>query len=202
MSIYKRSKSNKFSYHRLYLLLDEGSITFNADPFLGMEYFFNHDLLENKPEEVAQFLSQSKCLKKNQICTYLNENQEIMDSMIRLQNFHDIFLPKALRAFFKVMGIPNFQNFYFHRWLEKFSQRFCDCNPNLDLNPEMVYILCFSLIFLSVDLNSPVIKNKMSKREFIRNVRKAVNKMDDELYGCLYDDIYLKGHITACVDEY
>ena len=34
--------------------------------------------------------------------------------------------------------------------------------------------MCFSLILLSVDLSSPHVKNKMSKREFIRNTRGAV----------------------------
>lgn len=60
----------------------------------------------------------------------------------------------------------------------------------------MVYILCFSLIMLSVDLTSPHIKNKMSKREFIRNVRYAIHRADDEFFGHMYDDVYLKGHIA------
>lgn len=49
---------------------------------------------------------------------------------------------------------------------------------------------------LSVDLSSPHVKNKMSKREFIRNVRHAVQRSDDELYGHLYDDVYVQGHIA------
>ena len=36
----------------------------------------------------------------------------------------------------------------------------------------------------------------MSKREFIRNVRHALDKMDDDLYGQLYDDVYLRGHVA------
>ena len=39
---------------------------------------------------------------------------------------------------------------------------------------DSVYVMCFSLILLSVDLTSPHVKNKMSKREFIRNTRNAV----------------------------
>lgn len=58
-------------------------------------------------------------------------------------------------------------------------------------------MLCYSLIMLSVDLTSPHVKNKMSKREFIRNVRPAVQtKIDDDMFGNLYDDIYLRGHIA------
>ena len=39
--------------------------------------------------------------------------------------------------------------------------------------------MCFSLILLSVDLSSPHVKNKMSKREFIRNTRGAVGAEGD-----------------------
>ena len=41
------------------------------------------------------------------------------------------------------------------------------------------YVMCFSLILLSVDLSSPHVKNKMSKREFIRNTRGAVGAEGD-----------------------
>ncbi len=78
--------------------------------------------------------------------------------------------------------------------------------------------MCFSLILLSVDLTSPHVKNKMSKREFIRNTRNAVvpnnnnnnnngqqqqqqqqqqqlEPRGDELYGAMYDNVFLKGHV-------
>ena len=52
---------------------------------------------------------------------------------------------------------------------------------------------------LSVDLASPHVKNKMSKREFIRNVRRAVgHRIDDEWCGHLYDNVYLRGHVAPC----
>lgn len=62
---------------------------------------------------------------------------------------------------------------------------------------EVIYVLCFSLILLSIDLTSPHVKNKMSKREFIRNTRRAINgALSDELAGHLYDNIYLIGHVA------
>ena len=64
------------------------------------------------------------------------------------------------------------------------------------MNVDSVYVLCFSLILLSVDLASPHVKNKMSKREFIKNTRGAVAGRDDELYGSLYDNVFLRGHIA------
>ena len=80
--------------------------------------------------------------------------------------------------------------------------------------------MCFSLILLSVDLTSPHVKNKMSKREFIRNTRNAVvpgnvnnnnnnnvinnnNNVNnarssrDDLYGEMYDNVFLRGHVSG-----
>ena len=65
------------------------------------------------------------------------------------------------------------------------------------MNVDTVYVICFSLILLSVDLASPHVKNKMSKREFIKNTRGAVSGGDDEdLYGSFYDNVFLRGHIA------
>lgn len=49
---------------------------------------------------------------------------------------------------------------------------------------------------LSVDLGSPHVKNKMSKREFIRNLRGAVQGAPDDYLVNLYDNIYLFGHVA------
>ena len=67
------------------------------------------------------------------------------------------------------------------------------------MDVDSVYVLCFSLILLSVDLSSPHVKNKMSKREFIKNTRGAVRggqDDQDDLYGSLYDNVFLRGHIA------
>ena len=62
---------------------------------------------------------------------------------------------------------------------------------------DTVYVICYSLILLSIDLTSPCIKNKMSKREFIRNLRRATPEVDDETLGHMYDNIYLTGHVAT-----
>ena len=62
---------------------------------------------------------------------------------------------------------------------------------------DTVHVLCYSLILLSVDLTSPCVKNKMSKREFIRNLRPTVIGINDETLGHMYDNIYLNGHVAT-----
>ncbi len=62
------------------------------------------------------------------------------------------------------------------------------------------------MILLSVDLTSPHVKNKMSKREFIRNTRNAVviqrrpgdhNTDSSDLFGEMYDNVFLRGHVSG-----
>ena len=53
-------------------------------------------------------------------------------------------------------------------------------------------------MLLSVDLYSPHVKNKMSKREFIRNNYQVLNgEVPRDCLGDCYDDVYLNGHIVA-----
>lgn len=191
------------SYRRLYLLLDEATVTFNADAFLGMNYLFANSLLENSPSEIAKFFYYSRRLKRSQIRLYIHSNSSILDHLVRLENFANIPLCAALRRYFgQVIGSSSSEvsnsdlDSNLHILIDKFAYRFCECNPGLGLNQNSVYILCYSLLLLSTDLSSPHIKNKMSKREFIRNVRHALDKMDDDLYGQLYDDVYLRGHVA------
>ncbi|GIY55742.1 f-box only protein 8 [Caerostris extrusa] len=147
-----------FSYHHLYLQLDEGTVTFNADAFMGMDYFIKHQLIDDNAKEIAHFIYSTRTLNIRQKRLYLNSRRDVLSQLIGMHNFQISFYLMHLG--------------------------------------DMVYILCFSLIMLSVDLTSPHIKNKMSKREFIRNVRHAVHRADDELFGHMYDDVYLRGHIA------
>jgi F-box protein 8 len=114
-----------------------------------------------------------------------------------LHNYENQFLPTALRNFFSKIEAPKERNSYLSFLLEKFSKRFCSCNPQLGLSEDAVYILCFSLILLSVDLTSPAVKNKMSKREFIKNTRNALPDLNPDFTGHLYDNIYLNGNIAS-----
>ncbi len=62
---------------------------------------------------------------------------------------------------------------------------------------DCISVLSYSLLLLCIDLYSPHVKNKMSKREFIRNNRQIVADANRDLLGDLYDDVYLNGHIAA-----
>jgi len=196
-SAYRQRNEPGFSAKRLYLLLDEATLTFNADPEMGMQYMFNHQLVDNAPEEIAKFLFYARNIDAGRKCEYLESRREILEHLVMLQDFENQFLPNALRKFFsETIHPPNERGSYLHDMVDKFSERFVSCNPHLGLSKDAVYVICFSLILLSVDLSSPHIKNKMSKREFIRNTRRATNGVDEDFAGHLYDNIYLIGHVA------
>jgi F-box protein 8 len=123
----------------------------------------------------------------------------VLENLIVLHNYENQFLPNALRGFFSKIEAPKERNEYLSFLLERFSKHFCSCNPQLkeELNEDTVYVICFSLILLSVDLTNPAVKNKMSKREFIRNTRYALPNLNTDFTGHLYDNIYLNGNIAA-----
>lgn len=195
-------------YRDVFMQLDEGTLTFNSDPRRGMSYFISKGILRDDPQEIAKFLHGTQSLAKPQVRRFVQGRQDIVDYLISLQNFANTFLPNALRKFFAKLEAPNDRGSYLQRLLERFSVRFCQCNPSLGMTVDSVYVMCFSLILLSVDLSSPHVKNKMSKREFIKNTRGAVGAeggprhiggfVDDEteLYGRLYDNVFLRGHVA------
>ncbi|CAL8289997.1 unnamed protein product [Arctogadus glacialis] len=200
-SIYNRRLPSGFSYRRLYLQLDEGSLTFNGNAHEGISYFMSKGILVDHPMELAKFIFYTRRLNCKMLRMYLDERRDILDELVTLHNFSNQFLPNALRGFFRHIHAPEERGEYLETLIIKFSQRFCTCNPalvrELGLSPDAVYVLCYSLILLSIDLTSPHVKNKMSKREFIRNTRRAAHNVSDDFVGHLYDNIYLIGHVAA-----
>jgi len=205
-TIYSRD-SIQCSYRQIFLQLDEGTLTFNSSPQEGMRYFIDKGIVEDHPKEMAKFFHGTNALAKNQVRQFIQGRQDIVDHLVSLQNFTNTFLPNALRKFFSKLEAPSNRGEYLQKLLERFSLRFCQCNPSLGLSVDSVYVMCFSLILLSVDLSSPHVKNKMSKREFIKNTRGAVvtegpmravvgDTDPTDLYGRLYDNIFLRGHVV------
>ncbi|XP_065838048.1 F-box only protein 8-like [Oscarella lobularis] len=197
VSAYRRRAYERFgSFKELYLILDEGTVMFNVNPKEGISYLISLGVIDDTSEAIAAFLHSTRTLKRRKLDSYLTTRCDVLEKMVLLDNYANQFLPDALRSFFCHIPPPKERGKYLEFMLEKFSKQFCICNPGCPLREETVYILCYSLILLSVDLTSPHVKNKMSKREFIRNLRRATPQKDDDYFGHLYDNIYLAGHVA------
>jgi F-box protein 8 len=54
------------SYRKIYMHLDEATLTFNVDWRKGLEYLFKFELVEDNPMEIAKFINSSKKLNSEQ----------------------------------------------------------------------------------------------------------------------------------------
>lgn len=60
--------------------------------------------------------------------------RDVLDHLLQLQNFQNQFLPNALRKLFCNISAPNNRGEYLSEMIDKFSDRFCHCNPKLGLD--------------------------------------------------------------------
>ncbi|XP_033111880.1 F-box only protein 8-like [Anneissia japonica] len=196
VTAYERMNEPGFSWKTLYLQLDEASLAFSADPQVGLDYLFQHNLVDNDALAIAKFLHTTNRLAHWQVRQFLRTRSDVLEELVGLEDYANHFLPNALRTFFSHVQTPSERGPYLHTLIEMFARKFISCNPDCNLTVDTICVLCYSLMLLSIDLTSPKVKNKMSKREFIRNLRRATQEVDDELSGHLYDNIYLVGHIA------
>lgn len=179
----------------------------------------NAGVLEDSPQAIADFIHHTSSLDWHSLRKFLQERSDILDCLIQLHSYGDIFLPDALRKFFSLIPAPNERGQFLENLLDKFSNRYIQCNPKINMTKgtritciflcyltlatvvlfpsDTAFVICYSLILLSVDLTSPHVKNKMSKREFIRNLRRATQGVGDDILGHMYDNIYLSGHVAT-----
>eukprot|EP00795_Rhopilema_esculentum_P000395 gene395-10062_t len=166
-----RSSIKVMTFKQLFLLLDEATLHFSYEPHQAIQYLIDNEVLDDNPVEIAQMFNNTKELYSNSMHTFLNERHDVLDELVHFQDYTNLFLSDAMRQFFKKIPPP--------------KQR------------DGISVLAYSLLLLSVDLYSPHVKNKMSKREFIRNSRQIVADFNREQLSDLYDDVYLNGHIAG-----
>lgn len=195
-SAYNRKHQGKISFKELYMLLDEGTCLFNFDPHQGISYLVRHNVLDDSCTEIGKFINCTSTLYGKSVSEFLDTRRDVLQEIVNMQHYEGVFLPVALRQFFERVYPPEQRGEFLDTLLNKFSIRFCATNPSTSLTPESVFILCHSLILLSVDLSSPHVKNKMTKREFVKNLRGLIQGPGTEFLGDLYDNVYLEGHVA------
>ena len=77
--------------------------------------------------------------------------------------------------------------------------------------PEPLYILAYTVLLLSSYQHNPLVRRKMSKREFLRNTRPVLGQHFHDAYlgaascmyrpvsraGSVYDYVFLFGHVAG-----
>ncbi|CAH8546077.1 unnamed protein product [Schistosoma mattheei] len=125
---------SELSFRRLYLKLDEARLTFNADAFE----------IHSRSVDIW---------KRGPGSTRTGE----------FKRFPELFITKCVKRSFTELPVQSSEpsaSAFIHLLVGLFSERFTQCNPDLGVTRDEIYLLCFSMIMLSVDLWSPSIKIK------------------------------------------
>ncbi|KAL2460779.1 Brefeldin A-inhibited guanine nucleotide-exchange protein 2 [Abeliophyllum distichum] len=156
------------------LELQEGISLFNRKPKKGIEFLINANKVGNSPEEIAAFLKNASGLNKTLIGDYLGEREDlslkVMHAYVDSFEFQDIEFDEAIRVFLQGFRLPG-EAQKIDRIMEKFAERYCKCNPKVFTSADTAYVLAYSVIMLNTDAHNPMVKNKMSAEDFIRNNR-------------------------------
>ncbi|OWM64955.1 hypothetical protein CDL15_Pgr028673 [Punica granatum] len=156
------------------LELQEGISLFNRKPKKGIEFLINANKVGNSPEEIASFLKNASGLNKTLIGDYLGEREDlslkVMHAYVDSFDFQGMEFDEAIRAFLQGFRLPG-EAQKIDRIMEKFAERYCKCNPKAFTSADTAYVLAYSVIMLNTDAHNPMVKNKMSADDFIRNNR-------------------------------
>lgn len=190
--------------------LIEGIKQFNFKPKRGIKFLVNHGFIRSpKPKDVARFLLTADGLSKAMIGEYLGEGDpesvETMHAFIDLMDFSNMKFTEAMRTFLQAFRLPG-EAQKIDRFMLKFAERYYQGNPETLANAETAYVLAFSIILLNTDAHSPQVKNRMTKKEFIRNNR-GINQgadLPEEYLSAVYEEIIaneirMKDEVDAAV---
>jgi cytohesin len=174
--------------------LSIGKKKFNMDPKKGIEYLVEHEIVENVPESVAQFLFKGEGLNKTAIGDYLGERHEfnlaVLKAFVMLNDFCGMILVQALRQFLWSFRLPG-EAQKIDRMMEMFAQRYCDQNVGMFKSTDTCYVLSFAIIMLNTSLHNPSVKDKPNVERFIA-MNRGINEGGDlprDLLESLYDSI-------------
>ncbi|XP_047336642.1 brefeldin A-inhibited guanine nucleotide-exchange protein 2-like [Impatiens glandulifera] len=189
------------------LELQEGISLFNRKPKKGIEFLISANKVGSSAEEIASFLKDATGLNKSLIGDYLGEREElplkVMHAYVDSFSLQGLEFDEAIRTFLQGFRLPG-EAQKIDRIMEKFAERYCKCNPKAFISADTAYVLAYSVIMLNTDAHNPMVKNKMSAEDFIKNNRGIDDGKDlpEEYLRLLFDrisrnEIKMKEHELA-----
>ncbi|XP_028198675.1 brefeldin A-inhibited guanine nucleotide-exchange protein 1-like isoform X1 [Glycine soja] len=185
--------------------LQKGISLFNRKPPKGIEFLISNKKIGCSPEQVALFLKNTAGLDETKIGDYLGEREEfslkVMHAYVDSFNFKGMDFGEAIRFFLQGFRLPG-EAQKIDRIMEKFAERYCKCNPSSFSSADTAYVLAYSVIMLNTDAHNNMVKDKMTKADFVRNNRGIDDGKDlpEEYLGALYDQI-VKNEIKMNADS-
>lgn len=187
------------------LEIQKGVSLFNRKSSKGVEYLISAGKIGNSAEAVASFLKNASGLNETMVGDFLGEREEfplkVMHAYVDSFDFKGMDFGEAIRFFLRGFRLPG-EAQKIDRIMEKFAERYCKCNPNSFTSADTAYVLAYSVIMLNTDAHNNMVKDKMSKADFIRNNRGIDGGKDlaEDYLGALYDQI-VKNEIKMNADS-
>ncbi|KAL9261352.1 Brefeldin A-inhibited guanine nucleotide-exchange protein 1-like protein [Drosera capensis] len=184
--------------------IQKGISAFNRKPSKGIEYLIQTKKVGGSPEEVALFLKNTTGLNPAVIGDYLGDREDfplkVMHAYVDSFNFEKMDFGEAIRFFLRGFRLPG-EAQKIDRIMEKFAERYCKCNPSSFTSADTAYVLAYSVIMLNTDAHNTMVKDKMTKVDFIRNNRGIDDGKDlpEDYLGAIYDHI-VKNEIKMNAD--
>ncbi|XP_051144321.1 brefeldin A-inhibited guanine nucleotide-exchange protein 1 isoform X2 [Andrographis paniculata] len=204
------SEAATLEQRRAYKLeIQKGVQLFNRKPSKGIEFLISTNKVGSSPEEVAYFLKNTSGLNESMIGDYFGERDEfpmkVMHAYVDSFNFEKMGFGEAIRFFLRGFRLPG-EAQKIDRIMEKFAERYCKCNPSSFTSADTAYVLAYSVIMLNTDAHNSMVKEKMTKSDFIRNNRGIDDGKDlpEDYLGALYDHIVkneIKMRDESCVPQ-
>ncbi|PON75206.1 Coatomer beta subunit [Parasponia andersonii] len=189
------SDTSTLELRRAYKIeMQKGISLFNRKPSKGIEFLIGVKKIGGSAADVALFLKNTNGLNETMIGDYLGEREEfplkVMHAYVDSFNFKGMDFGEAIRFFLRGFRLPG-EAQKIDRIMEKFAERYCKCNPNSFTSADTAYVLAYSVILLNTDAHNSMVKDKMTKADFIRNNRGIDDGKDlpEEYLGSLYDQI-------------
>uniref|UniRef100_A0A0E0CH64 SEC7 domain-containing protein n=1 Tax=Oryza meridionalis TaxID=40149 RepID=A0A0E0CH64_9ORYZ len=200
------SDASSLEQRRTYKIeLQKGISLFNRKPSKGIDFLIKSKKIGHSPEDVASFLRDTAGLNATMIGDYLGERDEfpikVMHAYADALNFEGMDFGEAIRYYLRGFRLPG-EAQKIDRIMEKFAERYCKCNPNSFTSADTAYVLAYSVIMLNTDAHNTMVKDKMSKSDFIRNNRGIDDGKDlpEHYLSTLYDQI-VKNEIKMSADS-
>ena len=99
-----------------------------------MSYLVNAGVLEDSPEAIADFIHHTSTLDWASLRQYLQDRHDVLNCLIQLHSYENMFLPDALRKFFSLIPAPNERGQFLESLLERFSNKYIQCNRHLTMD--------------------------------------------------------------------
>jgi len=179
---------------------------FNEKPKNGIQYLLENHIVSGDPKSTVNFLLTAKGISRHAIGEYLGgrgEAEKCLDALAMTMDFRGRPFDECIRVFFREFFPPG-EAAIIYRMMIRFGARFVECNEGIFKAEDVPCVLAYATLMLNTDLHSKSIKTKMTKDQFIRNLRGADGGHDINraFLEELYDRVTLKEIEMADDNEY